>query len=126
MDLATNLCPLPDGKYAIVECFGHTTLVGRVEEIERYGGKFLQIETLFNSQFLPPRLIGSGAIYAFTPVEREVAWKNQAREEWNLPASLRSAIQPLMLSAPQTNLVDQEDQDAEEFLPEFLKAGVEA
>jgi hypothetical protein len=123
MNLPNDLCPLPDGQYAIVECFGHTTLVGRVEEIERYGGKFLQMETLFNSQFLPPRLIGSGAIYAFTPVEREVAWKNQAREEWNLPASLRSAIPPIMLSAPEA---DPYDDDAEEFLPDFLKAAEEA
>lgn len=120
MNLPNDLCPLPDGQYAIVECFGHTTLVGRVEEIERYGGKFLQMETLFNSQFLPPRLIGSGAIYAFTPVEREVAWKNQAREEWNLPASLRSAIPPIMLSAPEADPEDDEYGDAEEPLPEFL------
>ena len=121
MNLPNNLCPLPDGQYAIVECFGHTTLVGRVEEIERYGGKFLQIETLFNSVFLPPRLIGSGAIYAFTPVEREVAWKNQAREEWNLPPSLRSAIPPRMLYPPEAEPDAQEYDDDQEFIPEFLK-----
>ena len=28
----------PPGEYAIVELFGHTTLVGRISEIERFGG----------------------------------------------------------------------------------------
>ena len=32
---------LPEGQYAIVELMGHTTLVGRVTEIERFGTKML-------------------------------------------------------------------------------------
>lgn len=43
---------LPDGQYAIVELMGHSTLVGRVTEIERFGTKLLGIEALFAGQLL--------------------------------------------------------------------------
>lgn len=33
----------PPGEYAICELFGHTTLVGRITEIERFGTKMLAI-----------------------------------------------------------------------------------
>ena len=36
-----------DGEYAIVELFGHTTLVGRVAEVERFGAKMLALEPIF-------------------------------------------------------------------------------
>ena len=37
----------PPGDYAIVELLGHTTLVGRITEVEKFGTKMLAIETLF-------------------------------------------------------------------------------
>ena len=33
----------PPGEYAIVELFGHTTLVGRIAEVERFGAKMMAL-----------------------------------------------------------------------------------
>ena len=53
---------MPEGEYAIVEALGHRTLVGRVEEIERFGTKMLQVEPLFGDVMLGPVLLGVGSI----------------------------------------------------------------
>lgn len=34
---------IPDGDFAIVELFGHTTLVGRITEVEQFGAKMLLV-----------------------------------------------------------------------------------
>ena len=44
---------LPPGDYAIVEIMGHRTIVGRVEEVERFGTKLIAIEPLLAGQLLP-------------------------------------------------------------------------
>ena len=55
---------LPDDQYAIVELMGHTTLVGRVTEIERFGAKL--IEVLFGGRLLPVILQGGASVYRST------------------------------------------------------------
>lgn len=91
---------LPAGEYAIVELFGHTKLVGKVEEIERFGTKMLAIQALFGGAMLPTVYYGGSSIYGMTPCSAEIAWAKQPRYEHSLPASLRAIVPPTLLEAP--------------------------
>lgn len=93
---------LPEGQYAIVELMGHTTLVGRVTEIERFGTKMLGIEPLFGGQLLPVVLQGGAAIYRLTMCTPETAWKRQHKPEhmWSLPDPIRAIVPAAMLPPP--------------------------
>ena len=90
----------PPGDYAIVELFGHTTLVGRIAEVERFGAKMLVIEPLFAGEFLPAIFHGGAAIYRLTPCSAEVAFKQQPKQEWQLPTSIRCIVPLSLLPAP--------------------------
>lgn len=94
---------LPEGQYAIVELMGHTTLVGRVTEIERFGTKMLGIEPLFAGQLLPVVLQGGAAIYRLTMCSPETAWKKQHKPEqmWALPDPIRAIVPVALLPAPE-------------------------
>lgn len=92
---------IPEGQFAIVELFGHTTLVGRIEEVDRFGTKMLSIEPLFNGDFLPAVLHGGASIYRLTPCDAATALKHQPREPYQLPATLRAIIPPTLLPAPE-------------------------
>ena len=93
---------LPEGQYAIVELMGHTTLVGRITEIERFGTKMMGIEPLFAGQLLPVVLQGGAAIYRLTMVSPETAWKRQHKPEqmWALPDPVRAIVPAALLPAP--------------------------
>lgn len=93
--------PLPAGDYAIVELFGHVTLVGRVSEVEKFGVKLLAIEPLFQDTLLPVIFHGGAAIYRFTPCETETAREYQPRHGWQLPAAIRCVVPPRLLGAPE-------------------------
>jgi hypothetical protein len=84
----------PAGEYAIVELFGHTKLIGRIEEIDRFGSKMLQIEPLFNGQMLAPVLHGGGSIYRLVPCDAVTAFKHQPTHSYQLPPTVL-AIVPL-------------------------------
>lgn len=88
---------LPPGDYAIVELFGHTTLVGRIAEVERFGTKMLAIEPLFNGEMLAAVFYGGSAIYGLTPCSAEIAASRSPRHLYHLPAALRSVLPPAML-----------------------------
>lgn len=88
------------GEYAILELFGHTTLVGRIEEVERFGSKMLLLHPLFNGHVLGPVLHGGAAIYRLTPCTAEVAWKRQPKQGYQLPAPILAIVPPLMLTGP--------------------------
>jgi hypothetical protein len=105
----------PAGEYAIVEVLGHRTIVGRVEEVERFGTKLMSIEPLFQGQLLAAVLIGGSSIYQFTPCSADVAALRQPKENWQLPASIRAALPPEMLPAP-----EHEDVEEADFEPSFL------
>jgi len=94
---------LPDGDYAIVELMGHTTLVGRVTEIERFGAKLMAIEVLFNGTLLPVVLQGGASVYRFTQCSPETAWKAQHKPEriWSLPDPIRAIVPAALLPAPE-------------------------
>ena len=92
---------LPAGEYAIVEVLGHRTIIGRVEEIERFGTKLMKIEPLFNGQLLSAVLIGGASIYQFTPCSAETAEARQAKEEWQLPPSIRAVLPPELIPPPE-------------------------
>jgi hypothetical protein len=93
---------LPEGTYAIVELMGHTTLVGRVTEVERFGTKLMGIEVLFGGQLLPVILQGGASVYRFTPCPPETAWKaqHQADRMWALPEPIRAIVPAALLPAP--------------------------
>lgn len=88
----TEECPAapPPGEYAIVEILGHRTIVGRFEEVERFGTKMLAIEPLFDGRLLPAIFVGGGSIYQCTP---EIALKQAPRHDYQLPASITAAIE---------------------------------
>lgn len=106
-DTPNEQASLPVGEYAIVEVLGHRTLVGRITEVERFGAKLMSIEPLFAGNLLPAVLIGGGSIYQFTPCSADVAWTKGAKQEWELPTSIRVTLPPEALPAP-------------EFAPAFL------
>lgn len=93
---------LPEGQYAIVELMGHTTLVGRITEVERFGSKMMGIEPLFAGQLLPVVLQGGAAIYRLTMVSPEAAWKRQHKPEhmWSLPEPIQAIVPVALLPAP--------------------------
>lgn len=118
---------LPDGTYAIVELMGHTTLVGRVEEIERFGTKLMAIEVLFNGALLPVVLQGGSSVYRFTQCSPETAWKAQHKPErsWSLPEPIRAIIPAALLPAPAPPSAEEgrrffdDDDDRQDDDPEF-------
>ena len=95
----------PAGDYAIVELFGHTTLIGRIAEVERFGTKMLAIEPLFRDTLLPVVFHGGAAIYRLTPCTASVAFARQPQKEYQLPAALRCIVPELLLSAPEQSAV---------------------
>lgn len=107
---------LPAGDYAIVEVLGHRTIVGRVEEVERFGAKLMSIQPLYRGELLDAVLIGGGSIYQFTPCSRETAALRAPKEDWQLPPSVRAVLPPAMLPAPEAA----EDEDEPTFAPRFL------
>lgn len=105
---------LPPGEWAIVELFGHTTLVGRIAEVERFGSKMLAIELLFNRVLLPAVFHGGAAIYRLTPCSPEVAWERQPSRQYELPPTIFATIPPAALPpvdpAPRWNEADDDDE----------------
>jgi hypothetical protein len=71
--IAVETPELPDGVYAIVELLGHQTIIGRVEEVTRFGAAMMQIEPIYAGKLLAPILQGGGSLYRFTQCSREVA-----------------------------------------------------
>ena len=90
----------PEGEYAIVELFGHTKLIGRVSEVDRFGTKMLQIEPLFNGLMLPPVLHGGSSIYRFVPCDAALAFKLQPTNGYQLPDTVRAIVPLTALPAP--------------------------
>jgi len=90
----------PPGDYCILELFGHTTLVGRYTEVERFGTKMLALEPIFNDVLLPAVLHGGAAIYRFTPCSADVAYKRQPRQGYQMPPSIMAIVSPELLPAP--------------------------
>ncbi len=103
----------PPGEWAIVELFGHTTLVGRIAEVERFGAKMLALEPLFGGELLPAVFHGGAAIYRLTPCSAEVAFARQPREPWQVPAPIRAILPAAMLAAPAAETAEPEDEDGE-------------
>lgn len=95
---------LPDGDYAIVECMGHSTIIGRYMEVERFGNKMLQIEPIFCGELLPPILQAGSSLYRFTPCSKEVAAARGAKSHYQLPDAVRAALPPTALPAPSTEV----------------------
>ena len=94
---------LPDGEYGIVELFGHTTLVGRVTEVERFGTKMMALEPLYGGKMLPPLYHGGAAIYRLTPCSKEVAWKQHPQAVWQIPPALKVILPPELLVSPENS-----------------------
>jgi hypothetical protein len=89
----------PEGEYAIVEVLGHRTIVGLIEEVERFGAKLMSIRPIYAGNLLAPVLIGGGSIYQFTPCRRETAIARAPKDIFSLPTSIRAALPPELLPA---------------------------
>lgn len=81
----------PPGDYAIVEILGHQTLIGRVEDVERFGGKMLRIEPIFCGTLLSAIYQGGASIYRFTPCSAAIAFARAPRRLYRLPEAVRAA-----------------------------------
>lgn len=90
----------PPGEYAIVELFGHTTLVGRIGKVERFGAKMLALEPIYRGELLPAVFHGGAAIYRLTPCTAAVAYARAPTTIWQVPAPIRAVIpQPLLAAS---------------------------
>lgn len=104
----------PDGDYAIVECMGHSTLIGRCLEVERFGTKMLQIEPIFGGELLPPILQAGSSLYRFTPCTKEIAFKRGPTQLYALPDSIRATLPPTALPGPTPPIEVDWNQDDDE------------
>ncbi|MBX3490857.1 hypothetical protein [Parvibaculum sp.] len=104
---------LPEGQYAIVEILGHRTLIGRIDEIERFGTKLLQIEPIFRGRLLEPVLHHGTAIYGLAPCSREVAFEKAPKQDWQLPEPVRARLEPALLAPPTHDVEDAEYEEEE-------------
>jgi hypothetical protein len=99
----------PQGDFAILELFGHTTLVGRIAEIERFGTKMLAIEPMFNGEMLPVVFHGGAAIYRLTPCSYEIAAARQPTQGYQLPPSIRAIVPDVLLPRESACEIDEKD-----------------
>ena len=90
----------PSGEFCIVELFGHQTLVGRFEEVERFGTKMLALEPLFNDQLLNVVYHGGQSIYRLTPCSADTAFRRQPRNGFQLPPAIRAVVPVALLESP--------------------------
>jgi len=109
IDPLTKTGGCPPGEYCIVELFGHTTLVGRYAEVDRFGTKMLALEPLFQGMLLPPVFHGGAAIYRLTPCTAEVAWKRQPMQGYQIPAAILATVPAALLPAPLADVLDATD-----------------
>jgi hypothetical protein len=84
----------PPGDYAIVEILGHQTLIGRVEEVERFGAKMLRIEPIFCGVLLGPVYQAGASLYRFTPCSAEIAFARAPKQVYSLPQAVRASQDP--------------------------------
>lgn len=87
----------PPGDYAIVEILGHQTLIGRVEEVERFGSRMLRIEPIFCGVLLGPIYQSGGSLYRFSSCAADVAFARAPRRLYQLPDAVRAAQDPGVL-----------------------------
>ena len=99
-------------EFALVEIMGHSRLVGRVEEVERFGTRLLKIEPIFRGELLPPIYQGGGSIYRYTPCTREVAFANSPKSPFDIPLAVRARL-PETPDVPLIEYGDDEDDDPE-------------
>ncbi|PZP65566.1 hypothetical protein [Methylorubrum populi] len=73
--------------FALLELMGHRQRVGRVSEVEAFGGKLLRIDVLpaRDGQSEATEFYGCASIYGLTPVTEEVA-RSLARRYGAFPA----------------------------------------
>jgi hypothetical protein len=84
----------PPGEFAIVELLGHTTLVGRITEVEKFGTKMLAIEVCYRGALLPVVYQSGASIYRLTPVPTAVAFREQVTDPWRLPSTILAGLTP--------------------------------
>lgn len=108
---------LPEGDYAIAEIMGHSTMIGRYTEVERFGTKMLSLEPIWENKLLPAVFVGGASLYRFTPCTREVAFTRQPKQRYQLPDAVRATLPPEIrpaLAAPAD-----EDELGDQYEPDF-------
>lgn len=107
---------LPAGEYAIAEIMGHSTMIGRYAEVERFGTKMLSIEPIWENGLLPAVFVGGSSLYRFTPCTRDVAFTRQPKARYQLPDAVRATLPPetpTALPSPSTDYEYESDLDDE-------------
>jgi hypothetical protein len=100
---------LPAGEYAIVELFGHQTMVGRITEVERFGAKMMALESLYCDQLLPAVFHGGAAIYRLTPCSATVAWERRPKRSYQIPPSLAATLPQALLANAESEAFDDDN-----------------
>ena len=100
----------PPGDYAIVEILGHQTLIGRVEEVERFGFRMLRIEPIFCGVLLGPIYQSGGSLYRFSSCAAQDPGALETLEEADL-ARRRAAETPLLVDPRKFLAEDGDDAD---------------
>ncbi len=98
----------PPGEYAIVEFFGHTTIIGRIVEVERFGAKMLALEPIFDNELLPAIFHGGSSIYRLTPCTAAVAFERQPTQRYQLPLPIQAILPPALIAASEPGPEDEE------------------
>ena len=91
----------PPGEYCILELFGHTTLVGRIQEVERFGAKMLAIAPLFKRRLLGVVFHGGASIYRLTPCSAAIAFDRSPTQDYELPPTIRATVPIELLPVPE-------------------------
>lgn len=113
---------LPEGEYAIAEIMGHSTMIGRFAEVERFGTKMLSLEPIWENGLLPAVFVGGSSLYRFTPCSREVAFSRQPKQRYQLPDAVRATLPPEVhpaLPAPDEMGDTFEEEPEDQFDPQF-------
>lgn len=114
----SSAADLPAGEYAIAEIMGHSTMIGRYAEVERFGTKMLQIEPIWENKLLPAVFVGGASLYRFTPCSREVAFERQPKHRYQLPNAVAATLPPEPAAAlPTPSQYDYGDDDVDEDYP---------
>ena len=79
-------------------------MVGRIEEVERFGTKFLAMEPIFRGELLPVVFQGGPSIYRVTPCSAETAFERGPRHTYQLPGPIRATVPQLLLDTPAETL----------------------
>lgn len=99
-----------------VELFGHSVIIGEVSEFSIGGETFIRVDVPeCKGQAAFTKFYGKGAIYAFSPITKELALK--LVDDWSMPPVSRYEL-PKLAEPVEPTLEPQYYKDAKEVAPD--------